>query len=126
MELTITKERLVEAAKTCSAAKKVLKTMFPEAFGETYKLGDFFVMGGLYHDQVYMLAQVEDSRIALICLRNGNRYIGPKSVENPGEITSEEVLKCASWSKTLYKLDVEDKEDLIHVLSKKPKKLVKL
>ena len=33
-ELKITKEKVLEAATKCSEAKKVLETLFPEAFDE--------------------------------------------------------------------------------------------
>lgn len=32
MELTITKEKVIEAASKCSQAKEILKTLFPEVF----------------------------------------------------------------------------------------------
>lgn len=34
MELTITKEKVIEAASKCSQAKEILKTLFPEVFEE--------------------------------------------------------------------------------------------
>jgi hypothetical protein len=40
-QLTITKEKVLEAAAKCSTAKEVLKTIFPEVFVETYKYSDF-------------------------------------------------------------------------------------
>ena len=41
MKLEISKERVLEAASKCSAAKETLKTLFPEVFEEEDKYFDF-------------------------------------------------------------------------------------
>jgi len=58
MELKVTKEKVLEAAKECSEARRVLKTLFPEVFKERWKRvrrGDKFTNDG----RVYVVTLVD-------------------------------------------------------------------
>ena len=94
MELKITKERVLAAAKRCSTAKGVLSEIFPEVFkeGKSFKIGDIFSIDSeIDIEDFYMLSQTGPSKVALINLREGNRYEDPIEVEDVTHITSEEL-----------------------------------
>lgn len=87
MKLEITKEKVLEAAEKCESAKETLKTLFPEVFEKTYKIGDFFTN----HSEISILAQVEASRCAFISMVGGNRYSDPIIVKDALKITEAEL-----------------------------------
>ena len=94
MELKITKERVLAAAKKCSTAKGVLSEIFPEVFkeGKSFKIGDIFSIDSEIEIQdFYMLSQIGPNKVALINLREGNRYEDPIEVEDATHITLEEL-----------------------------------
>jgi hypothetical protein len=56
----LTKERVLEAARTCPEAKKALMILFPEAFGDPYhyeKLGSRFYITSSLVKKEYILAE---------------------------------------------------------------------
>ena len=94
MELKITKERVLAAAKRCSTAKGVLSEIFPEVFkeGKSFKIGDIFSIDSEVEIQdFYILSQTEPYKVALVNLRGGNRYKDPIKVKDVTHITLEEL-----------------------------------
>ena len=94
MELKITKERVLAAAKKCSTAKGVLSEIFPEVFeeGQFFKIGDIFSIESAPElQEFYILSQTEPYKVALINLREGNRYEDPIKVKDVAHITLEEL-----------------------------------
>ena len=94
MELKIEKKRVLEAAEECTLAKSVLKKIFPEVFkeGQLFKIGDIFSIESAPElQEFYMLSQTEPYKVALINLREGNRYEDPTKVKDVSHITLEEL-----------------------------------
>lgn len=59
----------------------------------TFQKGDRFSGIGLSPAEVYLLAQVDSTRVCLISLSDGNRWRDPVSVVSPRAITKSEMRK---------------------------------
>lgn len=59
---------------------------------ETYKCGQRFRLDS----EIYILAQTEQKKVALISLSNGNRWTDPISVWNVNSISQSELQKMAT------------------------------
>jgi len=60
MELTTTKEKILEAANKCNSVKETLKILFPEAFEEEFlyfKTGTMFFIHNTVDNKGYLSAQ---------------------------------------------------------------------
>ena len=74
--LTITKEKVLEAAEKCSTAKEVLRTMFPEVF----KNDKYFKL-----DKVRQRGDINsDDGTYLMCVRTVAEYAGKSFYLNEG------------------------------------------
>ena len=73
MELTITKERILQAAEKCSTAKQTLKILFPEAFLDDVKMT--FAIGDILHSnkeprKKYLIAVDDNKFIKIVGLHS--------------------------------------------------------
>lgn len=108
MKLEIEKERVLAAAKKCSIAKGVLSEIFPEVFkeGQLFKIGDIFSIESAPElQEFYMLSQTEAYKVALVNLREGNRYEDPIKVKDVAHITLEELKQITGIA--------EDPDDIL-------------
>lgn len=75
----------------CNDWKDKIEIEFPKLFDTTYKYGDCFKeVGPTCVDHYYLLCQVDNGIINLICLESGNRYSGSLKVIDGLKITKEE------------------------------------
>lgn len=90
-KLTITKDKVLEAASKCDTAKQTLKILFPEVFEEevTYSIGQRFE--NTESGMQFILALVDPDTVSLISLVDGNRYCKKIKVENVTKITEMEM-----------------------------------
>lgn len=81
--ITTTKERVLEAAKDCSTAERVLKKLFPEAFPKPkyVQVGDHFKVDGV--DGIYVLARTGMTPTEKPVIRLINVETGQKLQEDP-------------------------------------------
>jgi|GEM_PF-6706973 len=113
MKLEITKERVLAAAKKCSTAKGVLSEIFPEVFkeGQLFKIGDIFSIESAQElQEFYMLSQTEPYKVALVNLREGNRYKDPIKVKDVAHITLEELKQITGIAGDLDDLLILEEE----------------
>ena len=60
---------------------------------DTYKIGDRF----MYHEEEYILAQVDYKECCLISLENGDRWDNPVKINDPCFITQEELNEMCDY-----------------------------
>jgi hypothetical protein len=74
-QLTITKEKVLEAAAKCSTAKEVLKTIFPEVFVEDKSINLSPINKG-WGKSLFTWEQIEKMNVGgpFICVRNDKEY----------------------------------------------------
>lgn len=91
-ELTVKKERVKKAAQNyCGDAVDILKELFPEAFKETYKVGDIFKNRVGRHFKLTVIPRT--NRVFLCGLDCSTNIGNPAIVEDLENITKEE-LNC--------------------------------
>lgn len=55
-ELKVTKDAVLKAAESCSTAKSVLKTLFPDVFGENFRKFNYKERGSLnWNDSIIII-----------------------------------------------------------------------
>lgn len=94
----ITKEEFEKVYPATSWTYADGSPIYPEP-AKTYEIGQRFVSP--YGDE-YILAQVDNFKVAMICLDGGNRYENPYDVDNPCKIT-QDVIDCIGENFTLIK-----------------------
>lgn len=65
-ELKIEKEKVLEAAKQCPEAKKVLETLFPDVFESKFQVGDIVEVRNEYGRIVYIKRRDESIGVELM------------------------------------------------------------
>lgn len=97
--LTVTKQRVLEAAKKCEVAKETLEALFPDAFKkEPFKLGDI-----LSNDHNNFFVVSKQSRYYLYFL--GNEVYDPGQVllgENETFSSLEDLSKRYKYMKVIF------------------------
>lgn len=84
--LEVSKERVLEVAKTCPDADRILRGLFPDAFGEEFVTGGVYKFRGGY----YLGARI-DGMYTLINLNTGGSKAGlkPTRVDALGRYADE-------------------------------------
>jgi len=72
MKLDIESDKVLEAAKQCPQAETVLKTLFPQVFGEKYSRGTRFAFTQFGQCKNYILCKNRTRRIRLIDVGTGD------------------------------------------------------
>jgi len=92
MKLDIESDKVLEAAKQCPQAEKVLKTLFPQVFGEKYSRGTRFAFTQFGECKNYILCKNRTRSIRLIDVGTGDVWQGASVISNNDElyISSEE------------------------------------
>ena len=74
-ELTITKERVLEASKSCGEARSVLKVLFPEAFEREVEEVDIFDECTISHEGNGILFMHDGYYVCTLEIDTENSYI---------------------------------------------------
>lgn len=84
MELKITKEKVLEAAKSCPDARGVLEKLFPEVFQEKcFSIGQHFLVKGDEGENIFILALTGNKPTDKPVIRLINIETGRKLYEEP-------------------------------------------